>query len=67
MLLKQHKPRKFDYTPQFLKQDKEESQEGRRIIFGRIISGQRKGASILKLILMIGAMLGVMYYLNKYY
>ena len=67
MLLKRHKPRKFDYTPQFAKQDKEESQEGRRIVFKRIISSQRKGSSLLKLIFMIGAMLGVMYYLNKYY
>ena len=66
MLLKRHKPRKFDYTPQFAKQENEESQEGRRIVFKRIISSQRKGYSLLKLILMIGVMLVVMSYLNKY-
>ena len=66
MLLKQHKPRKFDYTPQFLKQDKEELQQGRRIVFKRALSIRRKGASILKIILMIGAILAVMYYLNRY-
>ena len=64
MLLKRIKPRKFDYTPQFFKEEKDDNEDGPRIRFNRMGGGKKKRSSMLKLTLIVIVVLILIYYLN---
>lgn len=64
MLMKRIKPRKFDYTPRYFKEEKDENDDGRRIRFGRMGGERKKKPSMLKLVLIVIVVLVLIYYLN---
>ncbi len=62
---KRKRPRQFDYTPYYLKDEKDKTGNLNKIRFGRTrISKERKGLPIIIIILAIGVALLIVY-LNK--